>query len=366
MKKITGADKFSSDIPIDIISGEIPAAREPLEYLICSCDVSVYHDIFTDKIMAKQSKAALFYEFGDLDNIKMDIVELPEIKEGEVLVRIKAAGVNPVDSGIVRGYLKDRIPHKLPAIPGWDLAGTVEERGFGASKFKTGDEVYAYARRPVICWGTFAEYTVIPEGYLSLRPKNISIEEAGAIPLTGLTAYQSLYDAGNLQEGQTVLILGASGGVGSMGIQLAKERNARVIGVASEKNHEYMKDLGADETIDYRNNNVGEAVKEVQPEGVDLIFDCTSSETLEQSLPTLKREGKLVSILNRGEDLDPGIDFEYVFVEPDSGQLDHLRELTESGKLCVKVSETYSLEETEDALRQIETLHTTGKIVIVP
>lgn len=316
--------------------------------------------------MAKETKASLFREFGDLDNAEIDKVELPELKEGEVLVRIKAAGVNPVDSGIPRGYLKGRIPHELPFIPGWDLAGVVEKRGFGARRFETGDEVYGYARRPVVRWGTFAEYTVIPESYLSLRPKNISIEEAGAIPLAGLTAYQSLYDAGDLQEGQTVLILGASGGVGSMAIQLAKARNARVIGVASEKNHQFMKDLGADETIDYRNNNVGEAVKEVQPEGVDLIFDCTSGETLEQSIPVLKPDGKLVSILNSGEGLDPEIDFEYVFVEPDSSQLDHLRELTEAGKLRVKVSETYPLEETEDALKQIETLHTTGKIVIVP
>lgn len=316
--------------------------------------------------MPKQVKAALCHELGGPDNIETGTAQLPQLNEGDVLVRIEAAGVNPVDAAISRGYLKEKIPHELPVIPGWDLAGTVAERGFGARRFETGDEVYAYARRPVVHWGTFAEYTVLPESYLSLRPKNITMEEAGAIPLAGLTAYQSLYYAGNLQENQKVLILGASGGVGSMAIQLAKARTAYVIGVASEKNHEYMRGLGADETIDYSNNHVGEAVESKQPEGVDIIFDCAGGETLEQSIPALKEGGKLVSILNTGEDLDDEIDFEYIFVEPNSHQLDHLREITESGELRVKISETYPLEEAELALDQIETLHTTGKIVIVP
>lgn len=316
--------------------------------------------------MPKQVKAALCHELEGPDNIETGTAQLPQLNEGDVLVRIEAAGVNPVDAAISRGYLKEKIPHELPVIPGWDLAGTVAERGFGARRFETGDEVYAYARRPLVRWGTFAEYTVLPESYLSLRPKNISVEEAGAIPLAGLTAYQSLYYAGNLQENQKVLILGASGGVGSMAIQLAKAKNAYVIGVASEKNHDYMNGLGADETIDYTDNDVGEAVKAVQPDGVDLIFDCADGETLDQSITTLKSEGKLVSILNTGEELDQSINFEYVFVEPNSHQLDHLRELTESGKLAVKISESYPLEETDLALNQIETLHTTGKIVIIP
>ncbi|MFD3002695.1 NADP-dependent oxidoreductase [Pontibacter toksunensis] len=311
-------------------------------------------------------KAATYEAFGGKEKIKITTVDVPQLKEGEILVKIKAAGVNPVDTAVREGYLKDYLPYEFPIIPGWDVAGVVEDRGFSARRFNVGDEVYAYARRPVVQNGTFAEYIVIPETYFARKPQNLSFEEAAGIPLVGLTAYQSLYNAGNLQENQTVLILGASGGVGSFAIQLAKVKGATVIGVASEKNHAYMKNLGADQTIDYKNNHIGDVVKAIFPDGVDLIFDCTSGETLEQSLSALKKQGAVVSIVNQGESLDKGINFQYVFVEPNAHQLEHLRELAESGKLKVHVSNTYSLEETAEAMQQIQTLHTTGKIVIVP
>lgn len=311
-------------------------------------------------------KAAVYDAFGSADKLEVRDIEVPELQEGEVLVRIKAAAVNPVDSAVREGYLKDLLPQEFPAIPGWDVAGVVEERGFSARRFKPGDEVYAYARRPLVKYGTYAEYIVLPESYLARKPERLSFEEAAGVPLVGLTAYQSLFDAGNLQQGQTVLVLGASGGVGTMAIQLAKERGATVIGVASEKNHAYMKELGADHTITYQDTHVGNAVKGLFPGGVDLLFDCASGETLEQALTALKPKGKLVSILNQGQNLDKGIDFSYVFVEPNSSQLDRLRELADAGKLSVYVSQKYSLQEAVEAMRQIETKHTTGKLVIVP
>ncbi len=316
--------------------------------------------------MSQPMKAAFVEETGSIDSLKTDTLECPDVGEGEVLVRIEAAGVNPVDAGIVQGYLEGGLPHKFPLVPGWDLSGVVEKRGFGARRFNVGDEVYAYARRPVVQWGTFAEYTVIPESYLSSKPENLTHGEAGSVPLVGLTAYQSLFDAGDLESGQTVLILGASGGVGTLGIQLAKIKGAKVIGVASENNHDYMEQLGADETIDYYDTDIGEEVRETEPDGVDLVFDCAGGETLQQSLPVLKQDGKLVSIRNRGENLDSDIDFEYVFVEPNSSELDHLREWIESDKIEVPISKTYPLEETAEALEQIQSLHTTGKIVIIP
>lgn len=316
--------------------------------------------------MAKEMKAAYYESFGDTNNIKTGTLAIPDLKEGEVLVRIKAAGVNPVDTAVLKGNLKDGLPHTFPIIPGWDMAGVIEDRGFSARRFNVGNEVYAYARRPVVHYGTFAEYIVIPESYLALRPQAVSWEAAGGIPLVGLTAYQSLYVAGNLQQGQTVLILGASGGVGSMGIQLAKAKGARVIGVASQQNHAYMKELGADDTINYKDNDIGKAVKEIVPEGVDVVFDCARGSGLQQSLATLKPDSRVVSITNRGRDLPKDIHFQYVFVEPDSSQLDHIRQIAEAGQLKVPVSKTYSIEETADALQQIATLHTTGKIVIVP
>ncbi|GAA4302593.1 NADP-dependent oxidoreductase [Nibribacter koreensis] len=316
--------------------------------------------------MSKKNKAAYYECYGDAGQIKIGELNQQAVLEGEVLVRIKAAGVNPVDAAVREGWLKDFLPLNFPVIPGWDMAGVVEECGFSARRFKPGDEVYAYARRPTVQHGTFAEYIVLPESYLALKPKNLRFEEAAGIPLVGLTAYQSLFDAGHLQAGQTVLILGASGGVGSLGIQLAKDKGATVIGVASQKNHKFMQDLGADHTLDYKDNQVGQAVKAICPEGVDLIFDAASGETLTQSLEALKPRGKLVSILNQGQDLDKSLNFQYVFVEPNSTQLEHLCQLAEAGELKVHVSGTYTLDQAAEAMRQIETHHTTGKIVIVP
>ncbi|WP_181303994.1 NADP-dependent oxidoreductase [Rufibacter sp. XAAS-G3-1] len=316
--------------------------------------------------MAKQMKAAFYDEFGGPEKIKTGELPIPDLQEGEVLVRVKAAGVNPVDNAVLAGWLSGNIPVQFPAIPGWDVAGVVEGRGFSARRFNVGDEVYAYARRPTVQHGTFAEYLVIPESYLAHRPKNLSWEETAGIPLVGLTAYQAMFDAGQLQAGQTVLILGASGGIGNLGIQLAKWKGATVIGVASQRNHAFMKELGADHTIDYTGTHVGEAVKALFPGGVDFIFDAASGETLQQSLLALKPGGKLVSILNTGEDVDKSIDFQYVFVEPNSTELEHLRELAEAGILKVHVSEQYSLDQAAEALTQIASHHTKGKIVVVP
>lgn len=312
-------------------------------------------------------RAAYYEAFGGADKIQIGTLDVPDLKEGELLVRVKAAAVNPVDAAVREGYLKSRLPVEFPAIPGWDVAGVVEDRGHAARRFQVGDEVYAYARRPVVRHGTFAEYLVIPESYLAHKPRHLSFEEAAGIPLVGLTAYQAMFDAGQLKAGQTVLILGASGGVGSLGIQLAKEAGATVIGVASEKNHAFMQELGADHVVTYKDTHVGEAVQQLVPQGVDLIFDAASGETLQQSLTALKPGGTLVSILNQGQDIDKeNIHFHYVFVEPNALELEHLAQLADAGKLKVHVSQTYPLEETAQAFEQIQTHHTTGKIVIKP
>jgi NADPH:quinone reductase-like Zn-dependent oxidoreductase len=316
--------------------------------------------------MSSQMKASYFEEYGDLDQVKTGTLEKPEPGEGEVLVRVQAAGVNPVDAAVVRGMLENAIPGQFPAVPGWDVAGVVEDRGYAARRFNEGDEVYAYARRPTVQHGTFAEYVALPECYLAHRPQKVTMEEAGGIPLVGLTAYQSLFQAGDLQENQTLLILGASGGVGTMAIQLAKTVGATVIGVASGENQEYMQDLGADHTIDYKAGDVGEAVSSIAPKGVDFIFHCSRGNSLDQSIDTLKSGGQLVSITNSQPDVPDNVSFQYVFVEPNAVQLRHIRKLADEGKIEVPVSHTYSLEEVEKALKEIESLHTRGKKVITP
>lgn len=316
--------------------------------------------------MSTQMKASYFDEYGDLNQVKTGTLETPEPGEGEVLVRVQAAGVNPVDAAVARGMLDEMIPAQFPAVPGWDVAGEVEERGHAARRFDIGDEVYAYARRPTIQHGTFAEYVALPECYLAHRPQEITVEEAGGIPLVGLTAYQALFQYGDLQEDHTLLILGASGGVGTLAIQLAKSAGATVIGVASDENEDYMKDLGADHTIDYKAGDVGEAVRSIVPEGVDFIFHCSRGNSLDQSIDTLKSGGQLISITNSQPDVPDDISFQYVFVEPNASQLKHIQELADEGEITVPVSKTFDLEEVGTALQEIESLHTRGKTIITP
>lgn len=313
-------------------------------------------------------KASYYEEFGELNQIKTGDLEKPEPGEGEVLVRVKSAGVNPVDSAVAQGMLKDAIPAEFPVIPGWDVAGTVEENGFSAKRFSKGDEVYAYARRPTIQHGTFAEYISLPESYLAHRPRKISFEEAGGIPLVGLTAYQAIFEVGSLEKGQTLLILGASGGVGTLAIQLAKSVGAEVIGVASAKNHDYMKEIGADEVIDYSAGHVGKSVKNVASGGVDLLFHCSRGTSLQECMESdiLKESGRVVSITKSKPEPDWDVTYDYVFVEPNAVQLAHIAELADNGKVKVPEIQTFSLNEAGEALQKVETLHTRGKLVITP
>ncbi len=318
--------------------------------------------------MSTSMKAAFYEEFGELGQIKTGKLEQPEPGEGEVLVRVKSAGVNPVDAAVARGRLNDFIPAEFPVIPGWDVAGVVEKRGHASRRFNEGDEVYAYARRPKIQWGTFAEYISLPESYLAHRPQKISMEEAGGIPLVGLTAYQALFEIADLKKGQSVLILGASGGVGTLAIQLAKAQGANVIGVASESNHTYMKELGADQTIDYNNNHAGEAVSKLEPNGVDVIFHCSRGNSLQESMEAgvLKKQGNLVSITKSQPEIDDDINFQYLFVEPNAAQLQHIGKLADEGKIKVPISKTFELEKVNEALTEIESLHSRGKLIITP
>ncbi|RZK41762.1 MAG: NADP-dependent oxidoreductase [Hymenobacter sp.] len=318
--------------------------------------------------MAEQTQAAYYTEFGGIDKIKVGPLDLPAVGEGEVLLHVKAAGINPVDYIVREGHFQQVVPNAFPAVPGWDVAGIVEKRGHGASRFAEGAEVYGYVRRPVVQHGTFAERMVVPECYLAARPTKLSWEAAGGLPLAGLTAYQSVITAGQLKAGETVLILGASGGVGGTAIQLAKQVGATVIAVASASSAAHMKELGADFTIDYKAGPVGDAVKKVAPEGVDVLFDAISGDTLTQSLAALKPNGRLISVLNDGKNLSlpAGVHFQHVMAQPSVPDLDHLRELADAGQLQVPVSATFSLADAKKAFEQIETKHTTGKVVIVP
>ncbi len=313
-------------------------------------------------------KAVIIKEFGGRDKLTLADIPKPEPGEGEVLVRIRAAGVNPVDFKIREGVLQKRgYPHCLPLILGWDMAGVVETVGHSARRFKPGDEVYGYCRRPVIEKGCYAEYIAIPESYITLKPRRASFEEAAAIPLAALTAYQSVFQAGGLKKGQNIVVAGASGGVGSFAVQYGRITGAKVVGVASKKNHSYIKKLGATAAIDYHEGDFRDGVKRVFKKGADVIFACVGGESLLKCYDLVRRGGTLVTIVEPGDEAlakSRGVRVHYVFVEPNVTQLDQIREWIDDRKLRVKVSAVYPLSEAAKAHEQIETFHTQGKIAL--
>ncbi len=312
-------------------------------------------------------RAIAINEFGGREKLELMDLPVPDPGEGEILVRANGAGVNPVDWKIREGWLKDAFPHEFPVILGWEVSGTVEKAGPGAERFEPGMEVYAYTRKPVIHDGSYAEYVTLDEANLAMKPGNASFEEAAAIPLACLTAWQSVFDAGKLQNNQSILVHAAAGGVGSFAVQLARNAGATVIGTASGRNHEYLKQLGTDYLIDYNTTRVDEAVAALFPEGVDLVLDCVGGSTLNESVKVVKKGGILASIVDAAaikNIADQGVNAVHVFVEPDAEQLEKIARMVDNGQLNVHLDAVFPLEKAKQAHEKIETGHTRGKIVL--
>ncbi len=306
--------------------------------------------------------------FGGRDKLQLKELPVPEIGPDEILIRVKAAGVNPVDWKIREGLLEGRLPHQFPIILGWDAAGVVKRIGKKVSRFKTGDAVMTYARKPVIQGGTYAEYVAVPENNAALKPQNLSLEKAAVLPLAGLTAYQALFDALQLKSGETILVHAGAGGVGSYAIQLAKNAGAIILTTARQNNHDYVKSLGADLAIDYTQQDFCETVRKEYPKGIDCVFDTIGGTTQEKSFGILKKGGRLVSILeisNQEKFETEGFRVSYVFVAPNAEQLEHLGKMAEKGSLKIFLAATYPLEEATRAHKQIETGHTRGKLALL-
>jgi NADPH:quinone reductase-like Zn-dependent oxidoreductase len=301
-------------------------------------------------------KAIRIHEFGGPEVLQYEDIPRPEPASGEVLVRVYAAGVNPVDWKMRQGGRE----RPLPMIPGWDLAGVVESVGEGVTDWKKGDEVYS---RPDISRdGSYAEYIAVRASELARKPKSVDYINAAAIPLTSLTAWQSLFDVGGLRSGQKVLIHAAAGGVGHFAVQLAKWKGAYVIGTASEKNHKFLRSIGADETIDYEKTRFEDAVHDV-----DMVFDTIGGETQERSWRTLNKGGILVSIIRRPTEEEAaryGARQGYVFVQPNGEELTKIAELVDSGKVKPYVQTVLPLADAGRAQELSETRHTRGKIVL--
>jgi NADPH:quinone reductase-like Zn-dependent oxidoreductase len=305
-------------------------------------------------------RAITYAAYGDESVLTFDERQPdPRPGAGELLIRVKAAGVNPVDWKVTAGHLDGALDVRLPVIPGWDVAGVVEAVGPGVQKYAPGDEVYAYARLPIVKQGTYAELVVVPESYAAARPRKGSWAQAGGLPLVGLAALWTL-DAAKAGEGDTVLVHAAAGGVGSTAVQVAKARGTRVIGTASPRNHDYLRELGA-EPVAY-GEGLAERVRELAPKGVDVAVDYVGGQA-ELSAGLIKDTARLVSIADREAVKLGG---KYVFIEPDAKGLAELAGLVDAGKLVVNVEQELPLEEAAEAYRVSKRGRTRGKIVLIP
>lgn len=241
------------------------------------------------------TKAVVINQYGGKEQLTDATVTLPELSAHQVLVKVKATSVNPIDWKLREGYLQQMMPWEFPIILGWDVAGIIEEVGSQVSDWKVGD--WVAARPDTTRFGTYAEHTIVDDHLLAKLPEEVSFKDAGALPLAGLTAYQALFTHGKLQAGQKVLIHAGAGGVGTYAIQLAKEAGAYVITTASPKNHQLLKELGADEVIDYHTTDFETTLSEI-----DLVLDTMAGEVQRKSITVLKPEGRLISILSIDED----------------------------------------------------------------
>ncbi len=308
----------------------------------------------------KTMKAVRIHSYGGPQVLVHEEVLRPQPEQGEVLVRVKAAAVNPVDWKIREGYLKEMLPHSLPLTIGWDVSGVVEETGSGVTRFKIGDEVFS--RPDLLRNGTYAEYVVIKEAEVAFKPESVDHLHAAAIPLAGITAWKSLIEAAGVAPGQKVLMHGAAGGVGSYAVQLAKWRGAHVIATASIHNHDYLHGLGADEVVDYRAHRFEESVHDV-----DAVFDTIGGETQERSWRVLKKGGILVSIVAPPSEETAaahGLRQAFVFIQPDAAVLAQLAMLVDARKLRTYVEKVLPLYEARQAQELSQEGHVRGKIVL--
>ncbi|MET8452138.1 NADP-dependent oxidoreductase [Streptomyces sp. NPDC005209] len=303
-------------------------------------------------------KAITLERYGSSDDLRLIDLPDPKVAPGEVLVRVKAAGVNPVDWKLAAGYLDPIMEVRFPLISGWDVAGVVERVGFDAGEFAVGDEVFGYIRKDWAQNGAYAELVSAPVRTLARKPAALSWEQAAGVPLAGLTAYQSIKRV-SLGKGETVLIHAAAGGVGSLGVQIAVALGARVIGTASEHNHGFLRELGAD-PVAYGNGLV-ERVRELAPDGVDAALDSVGDGAVDVSQQLLKRRDRIASIIDAEVAAKGG---HYVWVRPDAADLTTLADLADAGKLTVPVEHSLPLAEAAEAWRLSQQGHTRGKIVL--
>ena len=306
-------------------------------------------------------KAIRIHAYGGPEVLVYEDAPRPVPGTGEVLVRVHAASVNPLDWKIRAGHLKDYIPYTFPLIPGWDLSGVVDSVGPGVAAFKVGEEVFAMA--DVQRNGAYAEYIVVEAGLLATKPKSLDHAHAAAVPLAALTAWHGLFEFAELKSGQRILIHGASGGVGSFAVQLAKWKGAYVIGTTSSQNLDLVRSLGANEVIDYTAGPFEKSLKDI-----DVVFDTVGGEIQDRSWQVLKTGGVLVSTMGQPSAEKAGrhgVVGKAINNRPDSGILTELAKLLDKGTIKVIVEMQLPLAEARKAHEASQSGHTRGKIVLL-
>ncbi len=304
-------------------------------------------------------KAIVINRYGDESVLELAEAERPEPKEDQILVRVQSAGVNPADWKIRDGG-GERFGLKLPIIPGMDIAGTVEAVGSRAQNVKVGDAVYGMTVSGFT--GGYAEYALAGVDTIAPKPPSLDFQNAASIPGVTLTAYQAMFDVASLHSGQRILITGASGGVGSMAVQLAHARGAFVIGTASGRNEGFVRDLGADEFVDYTARPFEEAVKDV-----DVVFDTVGGDTHGRAFQTLKKGGFLVSAAQPADEekaREFGVRASWLICKANAKQLGEISRLIEEGRLKTHVETVLPLAEVKQAHRLSQSGRTRGKIVL--
>ncbi|WP_429083783.1 NADP-dependent oxidoreductase [Aeromonas bivalvium] len=315
----------------------------------------------TTPIINSTMQAAYIESYGEQSPLMIGTRPIPTPAADQVLIRIAAAGVNPVDFHIRNGLIADTNVHTLPLILGWDAAGTVVAKGADVTHHELGDEVFVFA--PIDQQGAYAQYLAVDANLVVAKPNTINMTESAGVPLAATTAWQGLVTEGGLQAGQTVLIVGAAGGVGGFAVQMAKALGAHVIASASGKNQAYVTGLGADEFIDYKTTRFEDRVN--QP---DLVFVISSGgDLVKRALNVVRPGGTVVSTLDdvAAEEWDANqVTFKRMWVQPNADDLAIIANMIDQGQVKVRIDRVYTLAQASDALARSEAQLAVGKIVI--
>ena len=308
--------------------------------------------------MTKQTSQAIrIHQYGGPEILKLESVQSGEPQAGEVLVRVLAAGVNPVDWKITEGYVKNFMPVQFPYIPGRDIAGIVEEVGPGVTEFQQGQAVFGQTAQ-----GGYAEYTVASINKLALKPERITFEEAATIPVGATTAWQGLFENADLQAGQTILVQGAAGGVGLFVVQFAHRKGAHVIATTSTANVDFVRSLGAEKVIDYKTTSVEQVVHDV-----DFVFDTVGEATLASSVQVLKQNGTLVSIAGQPPEQkvrERNIHVVSFMAQVSTALLQTFARFIDDGQVKAAVEKTFLLSAADHAVIHSQSGHSRGRVVL--